>query len=226
MEKITKLIQSTLMVSKPAIILDWQKRFKKTTVTVNAGQTLTYFFIQGLGNVQDRNIEITLKEKASVTLYGICIGSGKELHTDINVTHRGKRSTSKVIMKGVYQNSCHGLLNGTIHIMRSAQLSDARLEERVLLLSDAASVNTEPNLEIKADDVKASHAATIAKVSEEELFYLQSRGLTKSHATAMIVNGFLASQLKNLPDKTINSGLKDSIESAMSLRTDQFPMKR
>ncbi len=216
MKKINNLIQelktNTVSITKSATLLDWQKRFKETSITVAPGQELLYFLIHGLGNTQERVLTIHLKKGSSLKFFGISIGSEKnELKSDIIVIHEDRGSISRVVMKGIFTDESHGILNGTIHITPKAQLSDARLEERVLILSETATAKTIPNLEIEANDVKASHAATISKVSDEEIFYLQTRGITREQAIGSIVKAFLISQLATLPDKE----LRDRIESGI-----------
>jgi Fe-S cluster assembly protein SufD len=89
--------------------------------------------------------------------------------------------------------SDHGraLVVGTIRVLPQAIGTEAFLEERILLASPHANAEVVPNLEIETDVVKCSHAATVGKIDEEEIFYLQSRGISKKQAKEMVMEGFL-----------------------------------
>jgi len=80
---------------------------------------------------------------------------------------------------------------GTIKVLPGAEKTNSFLAERLLILSDKARAEAVPNLEIEADDVKCSHAATVGKIDEEQMFYLMSRGLPRAQAQDIIVEGFL-----------------------------------
>lgn len=112
---------------------------------------------------------------------------------DLNLTliHAAKNTRAKVSLKTVVEGRGVANLNGTIIVKQGAQNTNSFLEERVLLLSPQARANAIPNLEIEANEVKCSHAATVGKPNDEEIFYLQSRGLSKLKATRLIAKGFL-----------------------------------
>lgn len=111
---------------------------------------------------------------------------------DIEIIHAAPKTSSNTNIKGVVDGNGQAFVNGIIKVFPDAVGTNAFLEERILLLSPNAKAEAVPNLEIKTDDVKCSHAATIGKIDEEELFYLESRGLREKQAKEMIVEGFLA----------------------------------
>ncbi len=199
------------------IVVDVDKTARAVSYAVASRGTMTYFFVQGLSNDDTRAITITLGRESTLTVYGLAIGSGdQKLRTDLSVIHAEPGARSNVILKGVFTDAAQGILNGTILIKPAAQKTDARLEERVLLLSSEAYAETIPNLEIQADDVKASHAAAIGRVSEEEIFYLQSRGIEREAAQRMIVHAFLTSIFTHLPDKNVRAKLETLVRKKIA----------
>ena len=103
------------------------------------------------------------------------------------------------------------VFNGRIHIHPDAQKTDAQLNNRNLLLSNKAEVDTKPELEIYADDVKCAHGATVAQMEDRALYYLQSRGIGKQQAQAMLTFGFINELLEEMPDQAICNWLRPQI---------------
>lgn len=128
------------------------------------------------------------------------LGGGTE-RLDLNVValHAALATQSHCIFKAVLDDSAYVVFDGMIKILPVAQQTNAWLEAHGFLLSPNASNNNIPGLEIEADDVKATHSATVAQLDEEALFYLRSRGLTKVQAKHMIVTGFLEALIHELP---------------------------
>ena len=109
-------------------------------------------------------------------------------HTSID--HRQPRGTSRELYKGILDDRATGVFNGKVFVRSHAQQSDAQQMNKNLLLSDEAQIDTKPQLEILADDVKCSHGATIGQLDEEAIFYLRSRGLDAAAARVMLVFAF------------------------------------
>lgn len=204
--KATRLSGSKLSIRSSLILLDWQKKIHEVIISVSPNQELLYFFIND--RLKPRRVIIKLAQSASVKFYGICMGNSGDQVTDIIIDHVKPQSQSFTSLKGVFTGTGRGTMNGTIHIHKDAQGSSARLEERVLLLSSESSAKTIPNLEIEANDVKASHAATVSRLSEEEIFYLQTRGLSRETSINALVSAFLMSQLKHLPDENVRGKIQ------------------
>lgn len=110
---------------------------------------------------------------------------------DIEIIHAAPHTKSRTNIKGVVDGDGQAIVNGTIKVLPEAKGTEAFLEERILLVSPGAKAEAIPNLEIETDEVKCSHAATVGKIDEEEIFYLQSRGIPVNQAKNMIVDGFL-----------------------------------
>lgn len=112
---------------------------------------------------------------------------------DIHLTliHKAPHTRAETVLKGVARDRASIRFFGLIKIEPECGDTQSFLEERILLLSDKARAEAVPELEILTDDVKCSHAASVSQIPAEHLFYLQSRGISRSQAEAMIVEGFL-----------------------------------
>jgi Fe-S cluster assembly scaffold protein SufB len=153
---------------------------------------------------KDEQKEIILKESGEYRVEiagsgaGVRIVGSFEAKQDeiVNITltivHQAPHTRANTILKGVARDSSSIRFFGLIKIEQDCGDTQSFLEERVLLLSDKAKAEAIPELEILTDDVKCSHAASISQIPEQELFYLQSRGIPKKQAEDMIVQGFLS----------------------------------
>jgi len=130
-------------------------------------------------------------EGAECTFDGLFLAAGTQ-HIDNHTTidHARPHGTSREIYKGILGGSARGVFDGKIIVRADAQKTDSRQVNRNLLLSDAALINTKPQLEINADDVKCAHAATIGRLDEASLFYLRSRGIGHHQARALLIEAF------------------------------------
>lgn len=213
--KIQSLNQSALSVSKNTVLIDRGKN-QSATIRVRKGAGLMYFCVNGLVKGSDIRRTITLADGSSAMVHAIAIGKNAEtLLTDIRVVHQGKNTTSRVIMRGVFGGSSRGVLNGTIHIAKQGHGGDARVDERILIISDAAQAEAVPNLEIEADDVTASHAATVSKLSEEEIFYLMTRSIPRGKAIRLMIAKFLGDQLTHLPESKERTRLEADLNKSL-----------
>lgn len=139
------------------------------------------------------DLEFSLEnENSSFELYGILIGrNSDEFKVNVVSHHKVKDALSRVHIKAVMFDESKFDFNGLIKIDAGAILSDAYLKNDNLLIGDNAVVNSSPQLEIKADDVKASHGVTISTIDEIDQFYLRSRGLTDQESKELLVEGFI-----------------------------------
>lgn len=110
---------------------------------------------------------------------------------EVLVDHKVGQTFGRVIIRGIAQNGAQVEVTGRIVIAKKAQGVDDFLEMKLLLLDNKSWATAEPELEIEANEVKASHAATVGQIDKEQLFYLMSRGLTKKTSETMLVDGFL-----------------------------------
>ena len=114
-----------------------------------------------------------------------------EYKVKVVADHVATNTFGRVIIKGVAANGAHISIDGMVKIGKEARKTDSFLEMRVLLLDKKSSAVAEPKLEIENNDVKASHAATVGKIDEDQIFYLGSRGIERDEANKLIVEGFL-----------------------------------
>lgn len=132
-----------------------------------------------------------------------------DLHT--NIEHTTPNGTSEENARGIVGDKARATFNGRIHIHRDAQKTLAELNNRNLLLSRGGQINTKPELEIYADDVQCAHGATVAEISEEALYYLLSRGITKSNALVMLNFGFIQELVGQMPNKALAEWLQPQL---------------
>lgn len=136
-------------------------------------------------------------EGAVCTLGGLAmLGGQQHLDNNLYVDHAKSHTDSREYFKYILADQSHGVFTGRIVVRQDAQKIDAKQMNKNLLLSEAARVDTEPRLEILADDVKCTHGATIGQVDEEALFYLRTRGLDEAAARAMLVHAFARESLQ------------------------------
>jgi Fe-S cluster assembly protein SufD len=120
-----------------------------------------------------------------------------DYHTSIE--HAVPRCTTNETFRGIIGDKAKAVFNGRIHIHPDAQKSDARLSNKNLLTSPNAEVDTKPELEIYADDVQCAHGATVSQLDEEAVFYLVSRGISRTHAEVMLSYGFINELVDQIP---------------------------
>lgn len=123
------------------------------------------------------------------------------------VDHQKPNSFSNELYKGIMDGNSRGVFNGKIYVRPNAQKTNAFQSNRNILLTDSAKVNTKPQLEIWADDVKCSHGCTTGQLDEEALFYLQSRGIDKPSAQAMLLYAFAGEVIDTVPVEVIREYL-------------------
>src|SRR5690606_4490669 len=132
------------------------------------------------------------------------------------VDHTIPHAESNELYKGILADQSRGVFNGKIFVRQDAQKTNAFQSNRNILLSNDASVNTKPQLEIWADDVKCSHGCTIGQMDEEQLFYLRARGLSYESARAMLLHAFAADVIQTIKIEGIRSLLEDLIIERLS----------
>lgn len=142
------------------------------------------------------------------TLNGLTLGN-QDTHVDHHtaVDHRVGHTRTNQLFKGILADSARLVFNGKIYIRKQAQKSEAYQTCKNLLLSDMAEANAKPQLEIDADDVKASHGAAIGSINPQELFYLQSRSIGEAEAIAMLCRGFADDVMMRVEDPSIREAM-------------------
>jgi Fe-S cluster assembly protein SufD len=130
-------------------------------------------------------------EGGDTTLNGLYLGGGTQLvDTHTTIDHALPHNGSHELYKGILGGKARGIFNGKIIVRPDAQKTDAKQTNKALLLSDEAQINSKPQLEIFADDVKCTHGATVGQLDPEMLFYLRARGLGFDEARGLLIRGF------------------------------------
>jgi len=129
-----------------------------------------------------------------------------DLHTTID--HEVPQGTTHQVYRGIVDDAARAVFNGRIHIHPQAQKTSADLSNRNLLLSNRAEVNTKPELEIYADDVRCSHGATVSRIDEKSLYYLLTRGIGRREAEVLLAFGFLNELLAAVPEPALAASLR------------------
>lgn len=122
------------------------------------------------------------------------VGAGEEVYLRTESIYDGPRQTGEVVVKAVVMENGFLDLSGIIKIKKKANLAEAFLRQKVLLVGENSRAEARPELEIETDEVKASHAASVGRVNEEEIFYLTSRGFSRSEAIELIIKAFLGEE--------------------------------
>jgi len=147
-------------------------------------------------------------EGADCTLNGLYVVSGDQ-HVDHHtlVDHARPHGTSRQLYKGVLDGRSRGVFDGVVVVRPGAQKTDSRQENRNLILSESALVDTKPTLRINADDVKCSHAATTGQLDEASTFYLRSRAIDPETARRIMIHAFVSDVLRRVRVGAIRDGL-------------------
>jgi Fe-S cluster assembly protein SufD len=175
------------------------------------GCQLTAHGVTLSGSLVRNNVHVVLDgEGAACVLNGLYLGD-KRQHIDnyTEIEHAKPRASSLELYKGILDGSSHGVFNGKIIVHKDAQKSDARQTNKNLLLSANAAVNTKPQLEIYADDVKCSHGSTIGQLDADALFYLRTRGLGLEEARSILSFAFASDVVARIKIDSLRQRLDD-----------------
>ena len=159
----------------------------------------THVLALGAGISRD-DLDIILDDKGAHAEIDVLQLTNNRQHADLhlNLEHAAPHCTSQVNHHGLFGGHGRGVFNGRVHVHPGADGTDSQMSSKNLLLSEAAEIDTKPELEIYADDVKCSHGATVGDLNRDELFYLRSRGLTEPQARALLLNAFAAASFSSL----------------------------
>ena len=155
-------------------------------------------------------------EGAEANIYGAYVcGADERVKIAVDMHHKVPHCNSRQLFKGIAGGRSRVDFYGKIIVAQDAQRTEAYQENHNILLSDDAKVDTKPQLEIYADDVKCSHGATIGRLNEEEQFYMRSRGITLEDARVLQMISFLAPVLEAIPDEAQREEIALQLESAI-----------
>jgi len=161
---------------------------------------------------------------ASVSLNGLFAPTGTQhLDTHIRIDHAAAHTQSRQDYRGIAAARGRGVFNGKVIVRPHAQKIDARQSNRNLLLSATAEIDTRPELEIYADDVKCSHGATTGQLDPVSLFYLRSRGLGEEEARALLIRAFAQSMLATVKVGPVRTWLEARVQQRFDLSASGLP---
>jgi Fe-S cluster assembly protein SufD len=165
------------------------------------------------GRISRHNVSVVQAgEGAECRLDGLALIEGRQLaDTHSVMDHTRPKGRSRQMHKCVVGGAAHAVFNGKIFVREGAQLSDSSQVSRNLLLTDKARVDTKPQLEIFADDVKCAHGATVGQLDPDQLFYLTSRGLDAAAARELLTFAFAAEIVQRIPVPTLVKRLEETV---------------
>jgi Fe-S cluster assembly protein SufD len=191
-------------------------QFSQTEIYQKNSSRVNTYTVNLQGKLLRTNLHLIIDgEGIESHMYGLYLLKGNTLadnHTVVD--HKKPNSFTNELYKGILDDNSKGVFNGKIYVRPLAQKTNAFQANRNILLSDKATINTKPQLEIWADDVKCSHGCTSGQLDEEALFYLQTRGIDRNSARAMMLYAFAAEVSEKIP----HDGLRKFIDLAISER--------
>jgi Fe-S cluster assembly protein SufD len=195
-------------------------QIKKTKAVQEDDSRFSYFTFSFGGKIARDDIGITIDgSNAECNLYGLYMGKYKQHidnHTFIN--HAKPYSSSNEFYKGILDKDARGVFAGKIYVSEGAQKTNAYQSNKTILLSETAEMDTKPQLEIYADDVKCSHGATVGQLDEIPFFYLLSRGIPRNIAKTMLVRAFA----NDVVEKVSLAEIKEELNELISEKLNSF----
>ncbi len=174
------------------------------------------------GQLSRHDVRVTMdNEGAECWVDGLYIVAGNQ-HTDTHsvIDHRKPHCTSHQLYKGILDGKSRAVFNGKIFVRHDAQKTDAMQTNKNLLLSNEARVDTKPQLEILADDVKCAHGAAVGQIDEEELFYLKARGIHPDLARNLLTYGFAEEVIGKIKIESIRTQLDEAVLNRLNARLE------
>ncbi|OEK01428.1 Fe-S cluster assembly protein SufD [Roseivirga sp. 4D4] len=204
--KVENDADATYHISNVNVAQDRNSNFTANTIALN-------------GAMVRNNLDIKLNsEGCEAHMNGLYVLGGKT-HVDNHTTvdHTMPNAYSNELYKGIMDDKSKGVFNGKIFVRKDAQKTNAFQSNKNILMTNDATVNTKPQLEIWADDVKCSHGCTTGQLDQDALFYLQARGIRKERARAILLHAFASDVIENLEIKAI----QDYVEEIITARLEK-----
>ena len=197
------------------------------SIEVQSGEKAEMILLVLPGVSCDIKLDVRLAgEGSEANIYGAYVCGGQErVKIAVDMHHDLPHCNSRQLFKGIAGGTSKVDFYGKIIVAKDAQRTEAYQENHNILLTDGAKVDTKPQLEIYADDVKCSHGATIGRLNEEEQFYMRSRGITLEDAKVLQMISFIAPVLEQLPEadrETVASQMEDAIREIVKREMSQI----
>ena len=189
--------------------------FNVSTLRIQQGRSsnvTSHSVLIGGALVRNNVHPVLAGEGGECLINGLFMATGRQ-HMDnyMRVEHASPHCDSRQFYHGILDGSSRGVFHGRIVVHKDAQKTDAKQTNRNLLLSENAQIDTKPQLEIYADDVKCTHGATIGQVNEEAIFYLRSRGIAKEAARAILLFAFAQESLQRMKSQPVRRHMEDLV---------------
>jgi len=189
--------------------------FNVSTLRIQQGRAAdvaSHSVLLGGALVRNNVHPVLAGEGGQCLINGLFIGDGRQ-HLDnyMLVEHASPHCGSRQFYNGILDGRAHGVFHGRIIVHKDAQKTDAKQTNRNLLLSDTAQIDTKPQLEIYADDVKCTHGATIGQIEENSLFYLRSRGIDETTARRLLLVAFASECMDRMKEGPVRAHIENLI---------------
>jgi Fe-S cluster assembly protein SufD len=219
------VVQDQAAVDHYKVQREGRQAFHVATLQAFLGRAATFrTHMIGMGGSLVRNEvnAVAGDEGSESTVNGLYLANGRQ-HMDNRtfIDHAKPHCTSHELYKGVLDGQARGVFNGKIRVAQDAQKTDAKQTNKTLLLSEDAQINTKPQLEIYADDVKCTHGATVGQLSDEALFYLRSRGIGVEAARGLLTFAFANDIISRIQIEPVRESLEDMLLSRQHLPRDE-----
>jgi Fe-S cluster assembly protein SufD len=193
-------------------------------VLARDGNFSTLYVGLGGGLVRNEARVLFTGENGEATVNGLYLAGGTQ-HADNHtvIDHAQPHCASHELYKGILDGKARGVFNGKIYVRQDAQKTDAKQTNQTLLLSDDATINTKPQLEIFADDVKCTHGATVGQLDADALFYLRTRGLGPAEARALLTFAFANDVIGRVKVPALRDRLEKTLLSTQHLPRPESP---
>ena len=184
-------------------------------VEQNRGCTFTSHSIAFGGALARTEVNSVLAEGSECTLNGLYVVSGRQhVDTRTSIDHAKPHAASHELYKGILDGRSSAVFNGKIIVRKDAQKTDAKQTNKNLVLSEDSTINTKPQLQIYADDVRCTHGATVGQLDEDAIFYLRSRGISRETARDILTTAFA----RDIIDRIKLESLRNYIEQILTSR--------
>jgi Fe-S cluster assembly protein SufD len=207
------------VISHYMIEREHEQAFNVSTLRIQQGRSAdvaSHSVLVGGAVVRNNVHPVLAGEGGECLINGLFVGSGRQ-HLDnyMLVEHASPHCGSRQFYNGILDGHAHGVFHGRIIVHKDAQKTDAKQTNRNLLLSDTAQIDTKPQLEIYADDVRCTHGATIGQIEENSLFYLRSRGIDEASARRLLLMAFASECLDRMKEGPARAHVESLIHRDM-----------
>ncbi len=221
---VTELVAADdAVISHYMIEREDEQSFNISTLSIRHGRNAnvdSHSILTGGALVRNNVHPVLAGDGADCLINGLFVGNGRQ-HLDnyMKVEHASPHCNSRQFYNGILDGHSRGVFHGRIIVHKDAQKTDAKQTNRNLLLSDDAQIDTKPQLEIYADDVKCTHGATIGQIDEEALFYMRSRGIPDAESRRLLLFAFAGECLERMKPGPVLEWLKHALPAWLPMGT-------